>query len=801
MSFTDFPFDITVLLLKVTVWCCCPFLLWSLLRRCSAAQRHLVLALTLAGVLVLPLLTLWVPSFDGPNLLPPKTNSSARAVLSSTARPTLAKATVATSGAAKHRDRVVPTKSLEVGTEPGSAVRSSPEGRGSVRWDAPLGTIILVSWVVVSALLLVRLGRKFGALHTLYRTSREILESRPQSVLECACRQVGYRKRPGLRESERISIPLASTFGNEFVLLPVDRGSWSETRLRRVLLHEVAHLHRRDGWTTLVGHLATVVFWFHPLVWGLHFWARREAERAADNTVLLAGEAPSAYAKELLTLAQGFHPYESPEVSLAMLNPSNLKSRLVAILDSNQRRSPVRRVAIALLAVVSVVLVASFAGVQLSTPSQAEVDRSFEPSFFGGASLVFGGLDSALPSTPGGRKAPTRQTESQRRQQKKRLGEKAGHQAYKSSDEGYQQGQEFYEDNRFAEAAQAYRGSAEAGYRPTASYYNGACSASLAGNTDLALELLRRSLDSGWDDPRHLAHDSDFDPIRSDNRFQKLVDENFLESDKHRRPLKDYRLRSTVENFEVLRENSSSDGDAWYEVGSDLLSLRLLDDAEYALTQAARTSGEDSDSALYNLACTYSLAGDISQAASTLRQAVETGFSNPQHMRQDPDLANLRGSPAFQPIAELADALDLDRFRQRRWRENHKKEKNDNLEYSPEMWAPAVEYYSDWVARQPESGRGWNNLAWSQHHSRQFADAIISFKKAHDLGYRPGTSAYNIACGYAMLGESDQALNWLKRALASGYDGIHHAENDSDLANLRDEPEFRRLLLEAKVKS
>jgi len=49
----------------------------------------------------------------------------------------------------------------------------------------------------------------------------------------------------------------------------------------------------------------------------------------------------------------------------------------------------------------------------------------------------------------------------------------------------------------------------------------------------------------------------------------------------------------------------------------------------------------------YNLACTESLLGNVLPALTTLKTAVELGFSNLQHMRQDPDLENIRHSDEF----------------------------------------------------------------------------------------------------------------------------------------------------------
>jgi hypothetical protein len=54
-------------------------------------------------------------------------------------------------------------------------------------------------------------------------------------------------------------------------------------------------------------------------------------------------------------------------------------------------------------------------------------------------------------------------------------------------------------------------------------FYNVACSESLAGRTDDAIDHLRQAID-GWEGCREMAkQDSDFDPIRDERAFQDLV--------------------------------------------------------------------------------------------------------------------------------------------------------------------------------------------------------------------------------------------------------------------------------------
>ncbi len=56
------------------------------------------------------------------------------------------------------------------------------------------------------------------------------------------------------------------------------------------------------------------------------------------------------------------------------------------------------------------------------------------------------------------------------------------------------------------------------------------------------------------------------------------------------------------------------------------------------------------------------------------------------------------------------------------------------------------------------------------------------------------TVHYNLACSYALLKQVDPALGALGRAFALGYRDFRYALADPDLANLRQDPRFARLV-------
>ncbi len=58
------------------------------------------------------------------------------------------------------------------------------------------------------------------------------------------------------------------------------------------------------------------------------------------------------------------------------------------------------------------------------------------------------------------------------------------------------------------------------------------------------------------------------------------------------------------------------------------------------------------------------------------------------------------------------------------------------------------------------------------------------------------TVHYNLACSLALVGDKDDALEALERAIKLGYRDFDHMKKDSDLKTLREDPRFKSLITE-----
>lgn len=153
-----------------------------------------------------------------------------------------------------------------------------------------------------------------------------------------------------------VSVPMAVGIWRAQILLPTDANTWEQDRLRIVLLHESAHIVRRDCLVQLVGDLACALWWFHPLVWLISCRLRAEAELACDQYVLCQGASRKAYATQLLETALLLRQRRPASVAAPMARTSRLEERVRAILDAAPNPRP-SRIALTTLAGVAVAIV------------------------------------------------------------------------------------------------------------------------------------------------------------------------------------------------------------------------------------------------------------------------------------------------------------------------------------------------------------------------------------------------------------------------------------------------------------
>lgn len=124
------------------------------------------------------------------------------------------------------------------------------------------------------------------------------------------------------------------------ILLPAEAHAWPAERRRFVLLHELAHVARRDSLARTAASLACALYWFHPGAWLAARRLRLEQEYAADDRLLELGVPARGYALSLLELARRLGPRSWADHAAAMAGACQLERRVLAITKPARRDEP-----------------------------------------------------------------------------------------------------------------------------------------------------------------------------------------------------------------------------------------------------------------------------------------------------------------------------------------------------------------------------------------------------------------------------------------------------------------------------
>jgi hypothetical protein len=122
------------------------------------------------------------------------------------------------------------------------------------------------------------------------------------SMLGRLSEEMGISQEIELRESSRCLTPFTCNVFRPVILLPSIRGGWSRERLRVVLIHELAHIRRRDYLTQNISRVACAIFWFIPMLWVAYGKLQVEQERACDRWVINSGAEPADYADHIVEI-------------------------------------------------------------------------------------------------------------------------------------------------------------------------------------------------------------------------------------------------------------------------------------------------------------------------------------------------------------------------------------------------------------------------------------------------------------------------------------------------------------------
>lgn len=341
-----------------------------LLGRATAATRHLVWHLALIAVLAAPLLAPLAPRFRVPGVPGVPNVPSVLQVPRGLPLPDASNVAAVPEG--KARTDTHDTGPVISGTSTTLSTLGAVSTSGAV---GPLGNTGTFVWATGSGALSVWFLLGWIAAAVMARRA-DPAPLQWQLEVNALAERLRIAGDVRLRILRGNTSPLAVGLWRSTVLLPASAVTWDSDRRRTVLLHELAHIRRRDCRVQALAQAACAAYWFNPLAWLAFARLRAERERACDDEVLRTGAQPSAYAALLLDIARQLRPTLRPSAALAMARPSELEGRLLAVLAADRVRVPARGTSPVVAVILGLVTIVALGATPVNSSSSPSATKS-----------------------------------------------------------------------------------------------------------------------------------------------------------------------------------------------------------------------------------------------------------------------------------------------------------------------------------------------------------------------------------------------------------------------------------------
>jgi TonB family protein len=238
------------------------------------------------------------------------------------------------------------------------------------RQPIDLGLALVGLYGLIATILFAYFGHSALRISRLTRSLGPVEDEATRVLVDALRMRLGIARRVRILAGTSGHTPWAWGAFRPVVVLPLAFPQWPAEQQRDALVHELSHIKRLDLLTSLVGCACAALCWPQPLAWRALRAMTREAENACDDRVLLTGAGNSAYAAQLLEIANHIYLAGTTERSnplvVAMASRSAVARRIRSILDSRTRRDTVNTSKLVVVTVTSLGIVGLLSGLTIS---------------------------------------------------------------------------------------------------------------------------------------------------------------------------------------------------------------------------------------------------------------------------------------------------------------------------------------------------------------------------------------------------------------------------------------------------
>ncbi|MFC0513578.1 M56 family metallopeptidase [Mucilaginibacter angelicae] len=222
------------------------------------------------------------------------------------------------------------------------------------------GSIVFVWFLVVMA----RVLQLLTGLHSLYYLRRRqvlaVSEAWENRVKQLAL-QLGIKRLVGIAESGMAKVPMVIGHLKPLILIPAGLiTAMPPSAIEAILVHELAHIRRRDYIMNLLVSMMEIVFFFNPAVLWIASLIRAERENCCDDIAVTHTGSKVNYIRALVACQE--YQLTAPAYAMALTGrKDHLMGRVKRMLsDNNQSLNVMERSLLAICLAMAILFTAAF---------------------------------------------------------------------------------------------------------------------------------------------------------------------------------------------------------------------------------------------------------------------------------------------------------------------------------------------------------------------------------------------------------------------------------------------------------
>ncbi|WP_447636726.1 M56 family metallopeptidase [Flavobacterium microcysteis] len=192
-------------------------------------------------------------------------------------------------------------------------------------------------------------------------------------------KKLNIKKQIVLLESQLVKVPSVTGFFKPIILIPVGLlSNLPQDQIEAILLHELAHIKRRDYFINLLQSFAEILFFFNPGFLWISSLIKDERENCCDDIAVTITQSKSKFVHALVS----FQEYNMKQNELALgfgKNKNQLLARAKRIIqDNNKPLNTVEKTFLSLCIVVMLTFSLACSNTKATTAKTAEKESKAE---------------------------------------------------------------------------------------------------------------------------------------------------------------------------------------------------------------------------------------------------------------------------------------------------------------------------------------------------------------------------------------------------------------------------------------